>query len=644
MELAAQGDISQSILRANLGALWKRDPRLFDLACSEPANPELVAVFAKSGLPNLVKVQGERAVAYYDLDDPLQGVQAVLDPADFQGARLVVVLGLGLGYELAHFFDEVAPKSLTSRIIVIEPDVDVFRHALRQVDLAKWLGNDRVLPLVGIEGIELERTLEALADALELRVMAKSVRFAHVPGAMEFQRDKLMDAMRRTGVVLRQQVRMAGIGPGEVLRELDNIVQNLPDIIRSGDAGQLRGVANGLPVILCSAGPSLQKELGLLRELQHRAILIAADGALAALVRAGIRPHLVTAVDSSELIIHHVEGFDLPGTRLVAHVVMHPQAMAAWTGLKVAAYRQGDHFSQLGLSRGTFDVSLSSGNMAFRLAQFMGAGTIILTGQDLSYAPDGSSHAAGTRHAERGLLESLPPEEQLVESNDGRTVRTQYGWFNYLCEMQRRIAESPIRVINTSLAGARIEGTEVMPLAEAAALLPASVDAQALLDRALGQPVSAAVADDTQRTLARLRALRDVARAVAETAAGAAALAGAQLDAWSDAPFLAMERSLAAVRSVPFMNDLRLRRQLVLMPRGGAGPHFAVLFRFAVLSYMLTSNADALEAEATSATAPELARRLVELDKLWFEVLGAVAERAGAAFERGAERLEQAGA
>ena len=95
-------------------------------------------------------------------------------------------------------------------------------------------------------------------------------------------------------------------------------------------AGQLRGVANGLPIILCSAGPSLHNELGLLRELQHRAILIAADGALAALVRAGIRPHLVTAVDSTNTVAVTARNLGIVST------------VAAGTGLTV------DHATTVG--------------------------------------------------------------------------------------------------------------------------------------------------------------------------------------------------------------------------------------------------------------------------------------------------------
>lgn len=641
MQLAEQGDLSRSILRANLGALWKRDPRLFDLGCGDPDTSRVVATFSANGLPNLVLIDGENGLAYYDVKDPLKGVGDVLKEDDFTGARLVVVLGLGLGYELAHYVDEIAPKVRTQSIVVIEPDVDLFRHAMRQVDLAKWLGDPRIQLLVGQEGVALERSLERLISALELRPFAKSMRFAHVPGAMNFQREKLLDAMRRTGVVMRQQVRMAGVGPGEVLRELDNVVHNLGDIAASPDVGGLAHAGAGLPAILCSAGPSLVKELPLIKQLQDRAIIIAADGALAALVRAGIRPHLVTAVDSSELITHHVEGFDLPSTHLVAHVVLHPSAMKAWTGPKAMAHRDGDHFSQLGLELPTFDVSLSSGNMAFRLAQYMGCNPIVLVGQDLSYAADGASHAAGTRHAERGLLEALPSQAQLVPSNDGQMVRTQYGWFTYLSDMSRRVSETNARVINTSLGGARIEGTEVMPLSDVAALLPQRLDTGAILAGALPRRTDDAVEKNRALLVERMGLLRDEARMVAATAHEGAQAADKLLGDWLGDQFLGHENSLESIRSVPALAELRRLRQRVLLPTGPGAVPFAKLMRFAVLSYLLSTNADAYDAETESRSAPELARRIVDMDKGWFEVLGAVASRVADLMEVGIAEFER---
>jgi hypothetical protein len=638
-----QMDLSSDILRANLGALWSRDLRLFDLAQAPPDDSSLLAIASDDGLPNLVKVGSGDPVAYYDFQAPLAGVERDLRAQTFDHARLVVLLGFGLGYELAYFFDEMAADARTQQILVVEPDVNVFRHAMRQVDMAKWLSDPRVSFVVGISDIDLEVWVERYLAEQNIGSLARSTHFAFVPGAMNFQREKLHDAMKRISIVIRHATRFAGLGPAPIIDEMRNVAGNLPRLVSAMDLGPARGQFAGYPAIVCSAGPSLRTALPLLRDLQDRAIIISADGALAALVKAGIEPHLVTAIDASPLIKNHLEGFSLPRARLVANAIIHPTSIGAWTGPMATTANGGGPYSRVGLSHTTIDVGLSSGNMAFRMARFLGCDTVILVGQDLSYSADGASHAEGTRHAERGLLESLPKEEILVASNDGKQVRTQYSWFVYKSDYERRLAGFAGRCINTSLTGARIEGTEVMPFDEAVKLLPPPFEVDALLDRYIQPRTPEVIASDVANAHERVLEHIPVARDVEAESLEAISLCEKLLSNWPAELFEGVEKSLGGVRSVPQLADLRARRRYILRPRGDLSTNFMGFVAYAMNSFFIAMNMRAYDAEKAATSANELARKIVEIDLFWFNVMAATASKSREAFEQCLPQLASLG-
>lgn len=122
---------------------------------------------------------------------------------------------------------------------------------------------------------------------------------------------------------------------------LENTLWNLPELMRAADVSALDGIADGDPVVLCGAGPSLDRLLPSLRTCRDRAWLVAIDTALRPLLAAGIVPDLVVSIDPSSLNGRHL--LDLP-TRvrpwLVAEMSLDPRAIRAFAG-RIFACRLG---------------------------------------------------------------------------------------------------------------------------------------------------------------------------------------------------------------------------------------------------------------------------------------------------------------
>ena len=78
---------------------------------------------------------------------------------------------------------------------------------------------------------------------------------------------------------------------------LTNVFKNLDLHKRIKKGGDLKGQFNGIPAVICGAGPSLEKSFSELKEIQDRAVIIAGGSALAPLSRSHIPIHFAAAVD-----------------------------------------------------------------------------------------------------------------------------------------------------------------------------------------------------------------------------------------------------------------------------------------------------------------------------------------------------------
>ncbi len=210
---------------------------------------------------------------------------------------LVITIGLGLG----HLLDALERANDTTRVLALEPSPATARAMLARRDWSKWLGTGRLMLLVGPDyrgSAEAWRMFGPGASTSPPTLMAPSVERA-------FPEDvaKAKAAVRQilAGVRAKQEARRQFAG-----RYLLNTLKNLPAIASEGDVDALKGAFTDVPAIVVGAGPSLDRNLDLLRRASSRSIIIAVDTALRPLLTAGIVPHVVVAVDPSELNARHL--------------------------------------------------------------------------------------------------------------------------------------------------------------------------------------------------------------------------------------------------------------------------------------------------------------------------------------------------
>ena len=235
---------------------------------------------------------------------------------------VVAVIGVGLGYVV----DELLRRRTDVRVVALEVIPEVSALWLERCDLTQAFASGQLV--VGEDpSFNLARAAwPASVIADDPLVIVPPVVAHHWPDGVERARHALRQFMfeRRANEEARQ--RLAPI-------YLEHILQNLPALARSADVSALDGIAAGDPLVLCGAGPSLDRLLPSLKANRGRAWYVALDTSVRPLLAAGIVPDLVVSIDPTMLNGRHL--VNLPTrTRpwLVADMSVDPCALTAFSG------------------------------------------------------------------------------------------------------------------------------------------------------------------------------------------------------------------------------------------------------------------------------------------------------------------------
>lgn len=384
----------------------------------------------------------------------------------------IVIIGIANGTHIKRIMEET-PK--TSNILIYEPSFELFRRAMEEVDLSFLFQLDIPVAVI-IDGlneneIPLYFHLFISYDNMTLLKYYLSGNYAELfPEKVEGFVKALKRHMTDIEVGWNTTIRYTDI-------TAENMFHNLPYLYEGYSVSDLRGILPpDIPVIVVSAGPSLNKNMMDLKKAVGKACIIATDTAMKPLLNAGIRPDLFAIVDGlkPKLLFEHKDISKVPMVTMTG-VSIGP--MDVHKGKKFF-YQSGSAFENqilFELSRKECrDCTLyniptggSVATTAYSLGILMGAKTVILVGQDLAMTGN-RTHADGTFKEKMDQIDVNSEEYFEVESVDGGKVLTRADFKNYLDWFEKYIKEwDMITTIDATEGGALIHGSKVMTLKNA---------------------------------------------------------------------------------------------------------------------------------------------------------------------------------
>ncbi|EDO6864909.1 motility associated factor glycosyltransferase family protein, partial [Campylobacter coli] len=280
-----------------------------------------------------------------------------------------------------------------------------------------------------------------------------------------------------------------GNDPLDALQGIEQFVYNLPQMITHPSYKELLSKRKGVSdtAIIVSTGPSLTKQLPLLKKYASKATIFCADSSYPILAKHGIKPDYVCMLERTEITAeffnHDFGEFDKDIVFVCAGVV-HPKTIEYLKNKtfiitqKVLAFPYYINLKNFCYAAVGFSVA----HTLSYLATYLSHKNIIFIGQDLAYAENGNSHPDDYQNSAN--YESQMYEHILTIAYGGNgKVESSEIW-----TMFRLIFENDINYFqklfnittyNCTEGGARIEGTIEKPFLWAC---------ENLLDKDLNKP------------------------------------------------------------------------------------------------------------------------------------------------------------
>lgn len=402
-------------------------------------------------------------------NDPMKEITSEFSNMQINNLQLAIFLGFGIGYQIKAFQENLVKKYGTKHIIIIEKDIELFFHALNILDLTSLISNKKVYFIFGNDTKKIRNNIRRLFLKSELAYYIKSMNFIFYSKIFNLHKEYYLNIAKTIKKTLMHVVHSVGNDPYDSILGLENVLKNIDIIIDNPGIKEFKDKFKNKPAVIVSTGPSLNKNKHHLHKIKDKAVIICPDASLKILLDMGIKPNIVVALERTmgiDKFFKNLNYEDVKDTYFVACPVIKREVYDLYPGPKIIVYRDFDHFRWLGIEKGILEIKSSSGNMAFKIATYLGCNPVTLIGQDLALAENGNTHADGmvlgekvNGHYDRGLLK--------VPGNYQKEVVTSNIMYPFIQEYNIDVTEFEGLCINSTEGGAYIEGTKLMPFIEA---------------------------------------------------------------------------------------------------------------------------------------------------------------------------------
>lgn len=446
------------IYSKNIKLIKEHRPALWDILSNCGESYELVDCRAGGAT---IKVGDSFLHSRYD---PVKEAKKAV--ADIEGklVKTWIVCGVALGYHVVELSKRLERHNL---ILLLEPDPAVFKAALAVNDFSDLITDDRVY-------IFVKQDPDVVYDFLSFqirRIMAADLSLLEWPASISLNEEYYQQTLLKIKDIIRlghSNIRTVKFAGRKMTR---NTILNIPKIINSTGVIKLVGLFKDYAGIIVSAGPSLNKNVHLLKEAKGKILIVSTDTALKVLLKEGIKPDFVVTSDYKAESALHFENQDTEGIPLIFDSEAATESLDVYRGPLFATNSikpLSVWVNNLANEKGIVEKGMSVAHNIFKLLEIFYCKAIIFIGQDLSF-PGGKSHASGT-HSSVKIDEDKAYKEDLITIKsdiDGQELLTRNDMYIYKKHFELMVRNTAIKCVNATEGGAGIKGTEVMSLAEA---------------------------------------------------------------------------------------------------------------------------------------------------------------------------------
>ncbi|EJW1391516.1 motility associated factor glycosyltransferase family protein [Campylobacter jejuni] len=417
--------------------------------------------------------------------DPIKELQTMLNTYNDKYLLYPVLYFYGFGNGI--LFKALLQNKNHQHIVVFEKDIEIIWIMFHILDFSSELQSARLMVL---ENDKLQAQ-----DYTELCSSKPFFQFSRIyflelmSHYYERFHEDILGLNKKLAETFKNSIVSYGNDPLDALQGIEQFVYNLPQMITHPSYKELLSKRKNLSdtAIIVSTGPSLTKQLPLLKKYASKATIFCADSSYPILAKHGIKPDYVCMLERTEITAeffnHDFGEFDKDIVFVCAGVV-HPKTIEYLKNKtfiitqKILAFPYYINLKNFCYTAVGFSVA----HMAYEFATHLSHKNIIFIGQDLAYAENGNSHPDDYQNS--ATYESQTYEHILTKAYGGNgKVETHSIWLLFKNwfenEMIPNTRKMGITTYNCTEGGARIEGTIEKPFLWAC---------ENLLDKDLNKP------------------------------------------------------------------------------------------------------------------------------------------------------------
>lgn len=366
--------------------------------------------------------------------------------SELKSNDILVIYGLGLGYLL-----RIAEANLSSKILIFEPNIEVLRYVFNYIDFSPELAQNRIYFSSNIE--------DSLNYISSNYINNDKIEFLINDLYLKDYSENIINLSQNILNVCKQKVLDTNtIEKYEKFWTINNL-KNLPYLKNSEDIHILKNKYKNKNCIIISPGPSLKKDVALIKEHRNQFTIIAVNKSVDYLYENQIYPDFIIAIDPLfiEYNTKNIENLKCKSALILTTRVDNFLFKQNFKYTYIY-YLENDGFNKylkkmnpelINLNKIGSSVSIQ----ALYLAKILGFKNIICSGLDLAFPNNSQKYNTDFKL-------NVSFETTKVRSINGNLVdtRSDYAYFIKQIEQIIKSEYKNTIVYNTSDFGALIEG------------------------------------------------------------------------------------------------------------------------------------------------------------------------------------------
>lgn len=378
--------------------------------------------------------------------EPIKEARRTIDSqlAGYDSFQKVIVYGFGCGHHIRELLKRVDPDV---EVEILETNVPFFYELLKKDDFQDIFKDKRIK-------LKVTQQVNKVLSSFQLSDNCRSAVVIHEPSLRLIPENlnEFREALEKF------RIHIATMNNFSTLLK-ENFMLNIS--LNDASIGSFINKFEDTPIVMVSAGPSLEKNIHLLHEVKKHSLICCVGTALKPLLNCGVQPDFFMMIDPSERVFEQLEGLchlDIP---LFYLSTVNYNVLFRYKGPKFIVYQEGYPLAEQTALKQNVPVIRSGGSVAtalFDLLLKFNFSPVCLVGQDLAYT-NYQTHVRGAHNFKEfknvakeliyvtnfDLSDKVPTSKQLLVYRD---------WFTKRALSEKR------PLYNATEGGAFIEGFE----------------------------------------------------------------------------------------------------------------------------------------------------------------------------------------